>query len=89
MKCYNWYKTAGGFYSRIYPSGVYEVTFDQFQSMTWREKQQLGWNEALSPQTQRFFFTGDYVGKAEALGSLARNLSITPEIQKLFFTEGG
>jgi hypothetical protein len=88
MKCYNWYKTAGGFsslLSRIYP----EVSYEQFQSMTWREKQSLGWNKALSPEVQRLFFTGDYVGKAEALGSLARNLSITPEIQKLFFTEGG
>ena len=87
MKCYNWYKTAGGFYSRIYPSGLYEVTSDQFQSMTWREKQQLGWNEALSPEVQLLFFTEEYAEKSEVLQALASNPSLTPEVQPLFFTE--
>jgi len=86
MKCYNWYKTAGAFSSLL--SSIYpEVSYEQFQSMTWREKQSLGWNKALSPEVQRLFFTGDYVGKDIALQSLATNLSITPEIQKLFFTQ--
>ena len=81
----NWYKTAEGFSNlrTTYP----EVTFDQFQSMTWREKQSLGWSGALSPEVQRLFFTGDYDGKDIALQSLARNHSITAEIQQLFFKE--
>ena len=93
MNRYNWYKAAGysdlmravGFSNlRItYP----EVTFDQFQSMTWREKQSLGWSVALTPEVQRLFFTGDYDGKDIALQSLARNHSITAEIQQLFFKE--
>ena len=93
MNRYNWYKAAGysdlmravGFSNlrTTYP----EVTFDQFQSMTWREKQSLGWSVALTPEVQRLFFTGDYDGKDIALQSLAKNHSITAEIQQLFFKE--
>ena len=81
----NWYKIAS-------EDHAVAVTPEQFGAMTPEEKQALGKkqpprNTNLSPQTQRLFFTEDYVDKHEALRHLALNPGITQETQRLFFTE--
>ena len=81
----NWYKLAEAEAEEV------TVTPDQFQAMSFNDKEALARNTSITQETQRLFLKPEYWYQWQyrflALSNLAHNPSIIPEIQQLLFTD--